>query len=266
MVPLDTPGQEVCLSSDENRLAGLINDLRRQHKLPELTLSSSLTYVAKMHIQDLQTNRPDTSICSTASWSNKGTWTPCCITSLAPRLECSWNKPRELTSYHFRGYEISHYEEGIIQIDSLFLLWSKTWAILDMLLGRNAHSDKRWAVIGLAVSENYVSVWLGQRPDPAGKPNLCNDQQSQGLLLPDAQAVTSDKSGKYYLIFASFANRPDANEAVRRFRNTGFLNANVLARDGRFRVYINTFSSLKEAMDAQEKLKVQYPDIWILKD
>jgi hypothetical protein len=258
--------QEVCLSAEENRLAMLINGLRKQNRLPEIALSSSLTLVAKLHVNDLQTNKPDTSICSTASWSNKGNWTPCCFTALAPRFECIWNKPKELTSYQFRGYEITHFEEGIIQVDSLFSLWRKTPAVLDMLLGRNAHSDKRWAVMGLAVGENYVSLWLGQRPDAAGRPALCSEIQPALAQSSQNQSINSSKPGKYYLIFASFANRADANEAVRRFKNSGFPNASVLAREGRFRVSINTFNNLKDAMDARERLAAEYPDIWIFKD
>ena len=265
-VPLTVHAQEICVSNDENRLAGLINSLRKQSRLPEITFSSSLTLVAKLHVNDLQTNRPDTSICSTASWSNKGNWTPCCFTALAPQFECIWNKPKELTNYPFRGYEITHYEEGIVEVDSLFSLWSKTPAVLDMLLGRNAHSDKRWTVMGLAVGENYVSLWLGQRPDPAGRPSLCSDFQPSSVQSSQNQILNASKPGKYYLIFASFANRADANEAVRRFKNSGFTNATVLAREGRFRVAINTFSNLKDAMDAKEKYATQYPDIWIMKD
>lgn len=266
-VPLSGYAQETCISDEENRLAGLINSLRKQNRLPDIALSSSLTLVAKLHVNDLQTNRPDTSICSTASWSNKGNWTPCCFTALAPRFECIWNKPKELTNYPFRGYEITHYEEGIIQVDSLFSIWKKTPAVLDMLLGRNAHTDKRWAVMGLAVGENYVSLWLGQRPDPAGRPSFCSDEkQLSSDQSSQNQALNNSKPGKYHLIFASFDNRADANEAVRRFKNSGFTNARVLARDGRFRVAIDTFNSLKEAMDAREKHVIQYPDIWILKD
>lgn len=265
--PNNTYGQEnICLSKDENRLATYINNLRRQNRLPEIALSTSLSIVAKVHVIDLQTHKPDTSICSTASWSNQGTWTPCCFTALAPRFECIWNKPKELTSYPFRGYEISHFEEGIIQVDSLFALWSKTPDVVDLLLGRNAHNDKRWAAMGVAVGENYASVWLGQRPDPAGRPPLCSEQPISGLQTSDPIGATNTKQAKYFLIFGSFANRADANEAVRRFKNSGYPNASVIARDGRFRVSLNTYNNLEEAMKAREIFSVQYPDIWILKD
>ncbi|MBK9290598.1 MAG: SPOR domain-containing protein [Bacteroidetes bacterium] len=264
--PANLSAQEVCLSDDENRLATLINQLRQQHRLPEIALSASLTFVAKTHVNDLQLNRPDTSICSTASWSNKGQWTPCCFTALAPRFECMWNKPRELTNYTFRGYEISHFEEGIIHVDSLFSIWMRTPAVVDMLLGRNAHSDKRWAVMGIAIGENYASLWLGQRPDAAGKPALCRNINPANEPSADKQMDVNTKPGKYHLIFASFSNRADANEAVRRFRNSGFPNAAVIAKDGRFRVSINTYKFLKEAMEAREKLLAEYPDIWVMKE
>lgn len=266
LFPVEVQCQETCLSKEESRLAEMINTLRRKNRQPEIALSASLTIVAKSHVNDLQVNKPDTSICSTASWSNKGNWTPCCFTALAPNFECIWNKPRELTGYNFRGYEIAHFEEGIVLVDSMFSLWAKTPAVLDMLLGRNNHSDKRWASMGIAVGENYVSVWLGQRPDPAGKPGRCVSDQNLSIQATDIQNTISTKPGKYFLIFASFGNRADANEAVRRFKNTGFPNASILARDGRFRVSINTFNNLKDAMEAREKLLTQYPDIWILKD
>lgn len=260
----------VCMSADEMKLAALINNLRKQNKLPEIPLSVSLTYVAKTHVADLQTNKPDTSICNTASWSDKGRWTPCCFNSYVLKYECMWDKPKELTSYNFRGYELSYFEEGIVNVDSVFKLWNSTSAARDMLLTREGHADKKWLAMGLGLSENYISVWFGQRADPAGRPYKCDNEKQETF----AASFTNEKkdstktstSTKYYIIYGSFNSRADANEAVRRYKNSGLKNVQILEKEGRFRIAIDVHDNLKDAMNAKEKLSSSYPEAWIFKD
>lgn len=262
--------KSVCINADEMKLASLINDYRTQNKLSEIPLSVSLTFVAKTHVADLQTNKPDTSICNTASWSDKGTWTPCCFNSYVLKFECMWDKPKELTSYTYRGYELSYFEEGIVNVDDVFNLWKATNAAADMLLSQNNQSDKKWLAMGVGISENYVSVWFGQRTDPAGRPSKCENEKQDSFAVyfnNDTTVITENENNtKYYIIYGSFNSKADANEAVRRYKNSGLVNVQILEKEGRFRIAIDVHDNLKDAMNAKEKLSTSYPEAWIFKD
>lgn len=254
----------VCLNANEQKLAKLINDFRKENKKNSLPLSKALTIVAKTHVADLQNNKPDTSICLTGSWSNKGNWTPCCYNKYIVKEDCMWDKPKELTKYPFRGYELSYFEEGIIQVDSLFQIWMTSQEAKDMLLTHGNFSAKKWETMGLAVGENYASLWFGQRTDGAGAPPAC-----ESLKMPETSAtadVDDSSQQNYYLIYGSFALRSDAREAVKRFINSGFKEAEMLPSGDRFRVYLSKHSNLKDAMAAKEKLNTSYKEAWILKE
>jgi hypothetical protein len=262
-----------CISPAEEKLTQLINAFRRQNRLAEIQLSASLSFVAKTHVADLQLHRPDTSICNTSSWSNKGLWTPCCYQPYVPKNECMWDKPKELTPYTFRGYELSYYEEGIIQVDSLWKLWRTTPEVVDLLLARGIHSDKTWAAFGVGISDNYASLWLGQRADPKGRPRICSEPEfafRPPLKTSEQRSVgavqESESASKFYLIYGSFTVAADAEEAMRRFRNAGFRNAQVVKKDNRIRVALDVFPTLREAMFAKERLSASYADAWILRD
>jgi hypothetical protein len=253
---------DMCANKDEIRLAELINVYRTQNKLAVIPLSKSLFVVAKTHVNDLQSNRPDTSICNTASWSNKGDWSSCCFNKYVLKTDCMWDKPKELTPYKFKGYEISYYEEGIVNADSLFRIWIETPEVSDMLLCKGLHSDKKWLAIGAGISDNYACIWLGQRADPQGKPNTCKNESKPALV----EGRTDSKTGKYYLIYGSFSRISDAEEEVKKYKITGLKNAQVIQNGNKVRVALGVYDSIKEAMAAKEKYKEKYKDAWILKN
>lgn len=257
--------KNVCLTSDEQKLAGLINAFRKENKKSTLPLSKALTIVAKAHVTDLQENRPDTSICLTGSWSDNADWTPCCYNKYVLNEECMWGKPKELTDYPYRGYELSYFEEGIIQVDSLFNIWMTSEETKDMLLTQGNFSPKKWETMGLAVGENYACIWFGQRTDAAGSPPACETLQPKNQENEN-KPVASGKQQSYYLIYGSFILQADAEEAVKRYNKNGFTNAQILQAGQRFRVALNKFASLKAAMDAKEKLSSSYREAWILKE
>ncbi|HPE43182.1 MAG TPA: SPOR domain-containing protein [Bacteroidales bacterium] len=258
----DFQADQVCLSQAEFRLAELINNFRKENRKPVLPLSSALSFVAQTHLKDLQENHPDTSICLTASWSDKGSWTACCYNKYIVNQECMWSKPKELTSYPFRGYELSYFQEEIITVDSVFKLWLKSEETIDMLLTTGSQSAKRWETMGLGVSENYISVWFGQRADAAGKPKDCVEIREAKI----AQAKQKNAAERYYLIYGSFSQEADAKEAIKRYQNNGFKNAMILKTDQRIRIALDVFDNLKDATEAKEKLGSTYKDAWILKE
>ncbi len=252
----------MCVSKDELHLIELINIYRTQNKLAIIPLSKSLFEVAKTHVYDLQTNRPDTSICNTASWSDKGNWSACCFNKYVLKTECMWDKPKELTPYKFKGYEISYFEEGIVNVDSLFNIWINTSEVTDMLLSKGIHSDKKWLAIGSGISDNYACIWLGQRADPQGKPVICKKENKPSM----ADNKTDNKTGKYYLIYGSYSRLNEAEEEVKKYRLSGLKNAQVIQNGDKMRIALGVFDSIKEAMAAKEKYKEKYKDAWILKN
>jgi hypothetical protein len=264
-----TSVEDVCLTEAELKLADAINQFRKQNKLPEIPLSASLSFVAKAHIWDLQTNNPDTSICTSASWSNKGKWTPCCFNPYILKYDCMWDKPKELTSYTYRGYELVYYDESIVQPDSIFQVWKSSYETIDMLLTQNQHSDKKWLAMGLAIGENYVSLWFGQRNDPIGVPKKCSSLEASSFsaVKPNQdEGEEPPKTSTYYLIYGSFNTKADASEAIKRYKNSGLTNVRILEKEGRFRISLNQFDNLRDAMKAKEQLSISYPEIWIYKE
>lgn len=262
-----TTVESICLDEQELRLANLINNFRLQNDLPAIPLSKSLSFVAKTHAYDLQLNKQDTSICNAHSWSNKGKWKACCYNNYINSSNCMWDKPKELTAYTYRGYEIVFSEEGIVLVDSVFRLIKTSPEASNLLLGMDSHSDKKWLALGVGVSENYVSIWLGQRNDLAGKPLSCSEIQNQQTAQATAASINaSGKVARYYLIYGSFQTQTDANEAVKRYKNSGLENVSILRKDGRFRVAIDVCDNLKDAMKSKEKFQSLYPEAWIYKE
>ncbi len=252
----------ICINTKERMLIEKLNYLRKQYDKKPIPVSKSLTYVAKLHVADLQNNRPDTSICNLSSWSDKGDWTPCCYNKYVVNRDCMWKKPKELTNYVYRGYELAAYFQDSVSIDSLESLWFDSKKVLDFILTQGDWNKKLWRAMGVAVSDNYVSVWFGQRPDKAGKPGFCKENASE---TSKSKPVANNKTKEYYLIFGSYNKMKEAKAAVKKYKAEGFKHAGVIAKNNRYRLYLSKYETLKEAMAAKQKLPPGYKDAWILK-
>jgi len=254
-----------CLSPAEKILADSINALRVKYGKKPLPLSVSLSYVAKSHVIDLSINHPDTSICNLSSWSNKGAWTPCCYNAYVVNHDGMWKKPQELTSYRYRGYELAAWSENLLQIDTLLTDWKTTPEAMEMILTRGKWEKKKWACMGIGISDHYVSLWFGQRPDSQGKPKLCIKKKRASVSKSNrAKVQKSTKIPTYYLILGTYKNMKNATEALRRFRKIGFSHAGVLRKDHKIRIYANRYKGFKAALKAKQKLPFSYRDAWIL--
>ncbi|HEY9116123.1 MAG TPA: SPOR domain-containing protein [Bacteroidales bacterium] len=253
-----------CISTQEKALFDKINQLRKIYSKKPLKLSASLSYVAKVHVDDLLRNNPDTSVCNLSSWSNKGSWNACCYNPYVLNQDCMWDKPKELTPYPYRGYEIAGYFEEEFTVDSVLDLWSGEKEVIDMLIAEGEYSNKDWVCMGVGMNSNYVSVWFGQRADGAGVPKVCSDNAETSVAVI-APADTLSKAG-YYLIFGSFNNINDAREALKKYRKDGFENGGFLKYGDVTRVYLNRFDDMKEAMLAKQKLPSAYREAWIYKE
>lgn len=161
---------DISVSEKEVAFTDEINRLRSENGLSNLELSVSLTYVAQQHIADLIQNHPDTSICTSASWSDKGDWSPCCCNKYVPTESCMRDKPKELTNYLYKGYELIYYSEDIITSATLLCLLQQSSEAVDMFLQRGNYRLNRWKIIGICIDEHYASFWFGQFPDKDGKP------------------------------------------------------------------------------------------------
>ncbi|MBN2614938.1 MAG: SPOR domain-containing protein [Bacteroidales bacterium] len=246
-----------CITSQEEQVFEAINKIREAYKKKPLKLSVSLSFVARTHVQDLQVNHPDTSICNLSSWSNKGKWTPCCFNPYVVNQEGMWNKPKELTNYRYRGYELASYFQDGMNVDSLVRFLQDADDALDMILTQNAWEKKSWVCMGVGLSKNYASLWFGQREDAAGAPKLCH----KGKKVSDKTVV---KAKVYYLIAGSFPNKSDAKEALRRFKKNGYKDAGILEGKGRVRIYLARYKSFTEASNAKKKLPYNHRKAWIL--
>ena len=259
---------DFCLSLDEKNLYNAINTLLTEYDQKTVKLSASLSYVAKIHVNDLLVNKPDTSVCNLSSWSDKGEWTPCCHNPYVPQQDCMWDKPKELTSYPYRGYELVAYFEDDFNVDSVINLWSSTKAVLDMLLARGNFSAKKWVCMGVGINERYVSVWFGQRPDKVSVPDVCIDDLEKALA--GATTAVAGDTGiaqiTYYIVVGSYTETKDAREMVKRLKKSGYENAGTLLNKEMTRVYLNKFNNLKEAMYVKQQLPYNYREAWIYKE
>jgi len=256
--------ENFCVSLDEQLLFDKINILLEEYGNKSLDFSKSLSYVAELHINDLAANHPDTSVCNLSSWSDKGEWTPCCHNPYVPKQDCMWDKPKELTPYTYRGYELVAYFEDGFTPDSVIKLWSESKQVLDMLLTNGNFKQKKWICIGVGLNEEYVSVWFGQRTDKMGEPDFCTTN-SELIVTDTIISTTPSDNITYYLIFGSFSNPKDAKEAVKRYKKNGFDEAGTLKGETNTRVYLGFYTTLKEAMFVKQNLAHTYRDAWIYK-
>ena len=242
--------EDFCISPEAQRLGELLNDLRKDYGKSQVKFSVSLSYVAAVHVKDLYNNHPDTSICNLSSWSDKGTWTACCHNAYVPQQECMWSKPKELTPYPFRGYELAAFFEQGLNADSAMALWSGNKESLDMILTEGDFKSKNWQAVGVAIYKEYVSVWFGQRADNLGVPGVCTGGTQP--IATSGDTTGNSRKVNFYLIIASFTDIRDAREALKRYRKSGYENAGILTGGENIRVYLDKYKDLKEVMFAKQ--------------
>jgi len=161
----------------EQALYNKIMDYRREHGLPPIPLSQSLSFVAKLHVRDLEGNVIPTSA-NYHSWSNKGPWRAVSYSPDHCYAELMWSKPRELTGYRGNGYEIVYMNSEAATPQGAFASWKASEMHNAVLLNERDWSRTRWRAIGIGVFGRYAAVWFGEEPDPAtqalddGRPKL----------------------------------------------------------------------------------------------
>ncbi len=257
---------DFCITSEELKLYNLVNKYRQENKLPEIPLSRNLCYVAKLHVNDLHYNRPDTAHCNLHSWSDQGDWTECCYGRDIFNNTCMTSKPKELTSYPGEGYEIAFWESVDAIPEIVLDLWTSSEASRDLILNRSQWKDKTWKAFGVGILKGYAVVWFGAEPDGSNGVRICNTDQVAGKLIDKIQlAEKPDKSPKYYLIIASFKDNQSAQAEVNKYKSRGFRTPSVVQSGENFRVSLGTYNTQEEAVSAKKSLGEKYQQAWILK-
>jgi uncharacterized protein YkwD len=186
-IPLFSSGQDhnkeislfsVCLNKEERALYEKINKYRKDNGLSRIPLSRSLTYVAKLHAEDLSENNNITAKCNMHSWSDKGEWSPCCYTADHKKSECMWLKPRELTNYTGYGYEIAffstyQYDETGSYANDAINQWSRSKGHNSVILNLGLWKDINWQSLGVGIHNGYSTVWFGEETDPEPPVSEC---------------------------------------------------------------------------------------------
>jgi hypothetical protein len=259
---------DFCITHEEYQLYKRIIDYRKENKLSAIPLSTSLSFVARLHVRDLYENRPDTSYCNLNSWSDKGPWTACCHSRFTPHPECVRNKPNELTDYSGEGHELVYWDSEAALPDTVFNFWLTIDQAKDMFLNREKWALYSWKAIGIGIHMGYASVWLGDEPDPEKEPTICKSVEEAGLKIPEkpvVKAVITEPTGRFFLIYGSFENEEIAKQERERFIGEGFVHSRVLIKDGHYRVSISDHDSHEAAGKFRGQLPEKYREAWILK-
>jgi hypothetical protein len=262
-----------CISSDEFILVNMINDYRRQNNLNTIPLSKSMFFVAHTHVQDLKQNKAGSTKCGLHSWSDAGNWKPCCYKKEAERTFCMNDKPRELTGYKGKGFEMIYWGSDQVVPSDVIDLWKSTGVTNDMLLNQSKWKNKTWKSIGVGLSDGYASVWFGDEFDQQHGIRICRNDTTidsiyftkiQPGTVPSIQEQASlRQENRYFLIVGSFKTLSEADQKLISVRNQGYTEATIIEKDNNFRVAIHSFSSGKEAQKMLNKLSMRFKGIWI---
>lgn len=160
------------LSEKEAKLYYGINAYRESLGLPKLSLSKSLTTVARTHVADSNAHTPENQVDARGiqgnlhSWSAFGSWTPVVYTSDHNYAAYMWSKPSELTSYPGSGFEISAWYSLSMTPEVALDSWKRSPAHNAVMTTQGMWSDLE--TMGVAIDGKYAHVWFGQDADPAG--------------------------------------------------------------------------------------------------
>jgi uncharacterized protein YkwD len=160
-----TPGS--CLTSEEMKLANLINEYRGTKGLPPAPISKAMTMVAQYHVLDLENNNPATGVCNMHSWSDKGIWTPVCYTSDHKNASGMWIKPKEITQgkYTANGYEISYWHSVKATAEGALTGWKNSSGHNNVMIEAGIWSGKKWPAMGIGIYKRNAVVWFGDKAD-----------------------------------------------------------------------------------------------------
>lgn len=159
------------LSREERTLFNAVEQYRARYGLPAIPLSPALMVVARAHVRDLARNHPHNAGCNLHSWSRQGDWSACCYSADHSQAACMWEKPRELTGFPGKGYEIAYWTDRNYSCTEEIVTdalqgWAKSPGHRRVLLNRKEWRELHWKAIGVAVYQGFVVVWFSDVSDP----------------------------------------------------------------------------------------------------
>ncbi len=287
-----------CISSMEYKLYNMVNAYRQRYDLPPIPFSKSLCFVASTHVNDLFSHHPDQGSCNAHSWSDQGSWKPFCYPRDENKKNSVWDKPKELTPYRGKGFEIVYWENNAVVIDSIIALWKSMDYFNSFLMNTGTWQEKKWNAIGIGIHENYACAWFGELQDPEGEPNICGEEQKiilppeekpaiTGKEEPEKKAVVKKTSNelkkkekpadlkvsgettipgkeKYYIIVKGTAPEKELQRFLKDLQSKGYSSSRLLERNGKQRISIMEFQKKSSADSALRQVKKTWEDAWIL--
>lgn len=169
------------LAGELGELARQINQYRRDNGLTAIPISVKMSCVAFVHVFDLAVNHPDTAYLTDAE-RREGkrllhSWTPT-TGRTGGRYDHAdrttwpimWDKPRELTGYPGRGYEIAAWG-GRSAADNV-RIWTDSEPHRNVILNQGTWRDRTWRALGAYYvvaddyRQSYACAWFGEENDP----------------------------------------------------------------------------------------------------
>lgn len=121
------------------------------------------------HAKDLAKNyRGGGDGCNLHSWGPGTSWQGCCYTSDHARATCMWNKPKELTGFPAKGYEVSAFSSGTIDPDSAVQIWQSSSGHNAVILNQGTWASRPWRSLGAAIYGGFAVAWFAEEADTAG--------------------------------------------------------------------------------------------------
>lgn len=157
---------EVCITNEEYKLYELVMKYRKKYKLPNIPLSKALSHVARVHSEDMEINLKELSHAwSTCEYNNSNQKT----------YYCMWDKPKELTSYNAKGYEIAHGGVGgyVASAESSLDGWQHSNPHNNVILNKDIWKEDKWNAIGIGIYGGFATIWFGKEEDKDGEPKVC---------------------------------------------------------------------------------------------
>lgn len=297
--------ESYCISTMEYKLCNMINAYRQRYDLPPIPLSKSLCLIASEHVNDLFYHHPDQGSCNSHSWSDQGPWKPFCYPRDENKNNSVWDKPKELTPYKGKGYEIVYWENDATVIDSIITFWKSMDYFNSFLMNTGKWQGKKWNSIGIGIKENYACAWFGELPDPEGEPVICGQEPKKTVPAPQEikiepekkkpepkpqertknpkiilhdttkkaiPSVTTIKSVTipnvkeyYYIIVKGIAPEQELQLYLKSLQSKGYKNSRLIEKNGKQRISIMEFKEKNKADSALRQVKMTWPDAWILK-
>lgn len=174
-------------------------------------------------------------------------------------------KPKELTGYKYKAWEVVYYGGEAATAEDAFELWKEIALMNDYLLNTGKWT-KQWSAIGVGIYGEYACVWFGEGPDHYSAAINCSDTTiSDSIKALKAKFSGIDESTLYYIITGLANNKEQAEAEVRKLVTKGYKNAQYLTTTTFIRISADKFLTESEAYQSLEKIKKLYPQAWLLK-